>query len=66
MSQENVELVQRIIQAFMRQDWATALGGFDESVELHQSRMPGGGVFHGHDGMSAFYARGSGRGTSSR
>ena len=57
MSEENVEVVQRIVQAFMRQDWATALDGYDEAVELDQSRMPGGGVYHGHDGMNAFYAR---------
>jgi ketosteroid isomerase-like protein len=57
MSRENVEVVQRIIAAFMRQDWATALNGYDEAVELDQSRMPGGGVYHGHEGMRRFYAR---------
>jgi ketosteroid isomerase-like protein len=57
MSQENVKVVQRIIQAFMQRDWPTALDCYDDAVELDQTRMPGGGVYHGHDGMNAFYAR---------
>jgi ketosteroid isomerase-like protein len=57
MSQENVQVVRRIVDAARRQDWATALSGYDEAVELDQSRMPGGGIYHGHDGMRKFYRR---------
>jgi hypothetical protein len=57
MSPENVMVVQRIIQAFMQRDWPTALDCYDDAVELDQTRMPGGGVYHGHDRMNAFYAR---------
>ena len=41
----------------MRQDWDKALDGYNEAVELDQSRMPDGGIYHGHDGMREFYAR---------
>jgi ketosteroid isomerase-like protein len=57
MSQENVEVVRGIVEAFMRRDWATALTGYDEAVELDQTRMPDGGVYHGHHGMREFYGR---------
>jgi ketosteroid isomerase-like protein len=57
MSQENVQAVKRIVEAFMRQDWATALNGYDDAVELDQRRMPDGGIYHGHRGMREFYAR---------
>jgi hypothetical protein len=46
MSQENVEVVRGIVEAFMRRDCATALTGYDEAVELDQTRMPDGGVYH--------------------
>jgi ketosteroid isomerase-like protein len=57
MSSENLDVVRRIIQAFKRQEWATALDGYDEAAELDQSRMPGGGVYHGREEINRFYAR---------
>jgi ketosteroid isomerase-like protein len=57
MSQENIETVKRIVEAFCAADWTTALNGYDESIELDQSRMPGGGIYHGHRGMREFYER---------
>jgi ketosteroid isomerase-like protein len=57
MSQANVEVVRRIIDAARREDWDTALSGYDEAVELDQTRMPDGGTYHGHDGMRDFYRR---------
>jgi ketosteroid isomerase-like protein len=56
MSRENVELVQGIIDAFMRGDWAAALDGYDDDAELDQTRMPGGGTYRGRDGVRDFYA----------
>jgi uncharacterized protein len=57
MSEENVETVRRIVGAFCAGDWTTALNGYDEAVELDQSRMPDGGLYHGHQGMREFYRR---------
>ena len=55
MSQENVEVVRRIIEAAQRGAWDTAIGGYDEAVVLDQSRMPGGGIYYGHQGVRDFY-----------
>lgn len=57
MSDENVEVVRGMLEAFRGQDWAAALDTYHEDAELDQSRMPGGGVYHGHDDIRAFYAR---------
>jgi ketosteroid isomerase-like protein len=57
MSEENVEIVRRIIQAARRGDWESAMSGYDQAVVLDQSRMPDGGVYHGHDGVREFYGR---------
>jgi ketosteroid isomerase-like protein len=55
MSEENVEVVRRIIEAFQRGDWDAVMAGYDEAVVLDQSRMPGGGIYHGHKGVRDFY-----------
>ncbi len=55
MSQENVEVVRRIVEAAQRADWEEAMSGYDPAVVLDQSRMPDGGVYHGHDGVREFY-----------
>jgi ketosteroid isomerase-like protein len=57
MSQENVEIVRRIIDATRRGDWGAALRDYDQGVILDQSRMPGGGVYRGHEGLREFYGR---------
>src|SRR5215207_9231761 len=57
MSQENVEIVRRIIDATRRGDWEAALRDYDQGVILDQSRMPGGGVYRGHEGLREFYGR---------
>jgi ketosteroid isomerase-like protein len=57
MSEKNVEIVRRIIAAAQRGDWEAALSGYDEGVVLDQSRMPDGGVYHGHEGVREFYGR---------
>jgi ketosteroid isomerase-like protein len=58
MSEENVETVRRIVEAFCAGEWTTTLDTYyDDAVELDQSRMPDGGVYHGRDGMREFYRR---------
>jgi ketosteroid isomerase-like protein len=55
MSQENVEIVRRIVEAAQRGDWDAAMAEYDETVVLDQSRMPGGCIYHGHQGVRDFY-----------
>jgi uncharacterized protein len=57
MSEENVEVVRRIIEATQRGDWDAAIEDYDQDVILDQSRMPGGGVYRGHEGLREFYGR---------
>ena len=57
MSEENVEIVRRISKAAQRGDWDGATRDYDHGVILDQSRMPGGGVYHGHEGVREFYGR---------
>ena len=56
MSHENVEIVRRVREAFMRGDWDTAIGAYDQAVELDMTRMPGGDIYSGPDGVRAFFA----------
>jgi ketosteroid isomerase-like protein len=55
MSQENVEIVRRVIEAAQRGDWDAAIAEYDEAVVLDQSRMPGGGIYYGREGVRDFY-----------
>jgi ketosteroid isomerase-like protein len=55
MSQENVEVVRRCLEAFQRGDWEAAIAEYDEGVVLDQSRMPDGGIYSGHRGVRDFY-----------
>jgi ketosteroid isomerase-like protein len=57
MSQENVETIREMVAASQRGDWAAAIAPFDPDVELDQTRMPGGGIYHGVDGVWSFYRR---------
>ena len=57
MSQENVEIVQRLVAAVQRGDLPVVMAAYDAEVELDQSHMVDGGVFHGHDGVRAFFRR---------
>src|SRR5437899_7782209 len=57
MSQENVEIVQRVVAASQRGDGPTAIAAFDPKVALDQSRVLDGGVSHGHDGVRAYFRR---------
>ena len=57
MSQENVEVIRRVNDAFRAGDWAVALQGYEEDAELDTTRMPGGGIAHGPEGVREFYIR---------
>ena len=55
MTEENVETVRGIVQAFRAGEWEEALSGYDPEVELDLSRLPGCGVYHGPEGVRAFF-----------
>jgi ketosteroid isomerase-like protein len=55
LSQENVEIVRRIVEAAQRGDWDAAIAEYDEAVVLDQRRMPDGGIYYGHEGVRDFY-----------
>jgi ketosteroid isomerase-like protein len=60
MSQENVEVVRRLLDAVARRDAATVLALYDEDVEWDASQAPfarvsGVSVFRGHDGLRAAF-----------
>jgi ketosteroid isomerase-like protein len=44
-------------EATQRGDWDAAIEDYDQDVILDQSRMPGGGVYRGHEGLREFYGR---------
>jgi ketosteroid isomerase-like protein len=57
MSQENVEIAQRNIEAFNRRDLRTWLATFhpDAEIDWSRSRAPHKGVYRGQDGLRAFW-----------
>jgi len=56
MSQENVEIVQRMYVAFNSGDAGGALAYFDPDVEVDASHRVDGRVGHGHDELVAILA----------
>ena len=58
MSRENVEIVQRAVEATNRADIEEALTYFDPDAELHSAIIGGaeGNVYRGHDGFRRWYA----------
>ncbi len=58
MSQENVEIVQRLYLAAGRRDADAVLDLYDPEVELATTRIflgETGGIYHGHDGLRRFF-----------
>ena len=55
MSEEKVE----VVRGDRGGGHATGLGhlAYDAAVELDQTRMPDGGIYHGHHGLREFYGR---------
>ena len=56
MSEENVELVQRFLDAGGREDWPAFLACFHPEVDFIPLRAATEGVFHGHAGIERFVA----------
>src|SRR5256885_5573223 len=57
MSQENVVIVRRSIEAFNRRELRTWLAMFrsDAEIDWSRSRAPHKGVYRGQDGLQAFW-----------
>ena len=57
MSRENVETVRRMYDAFARRDYETSLTCLDPEIEFSQpAEEPGGGTYHGHEGVIRAFA----------
>jgi ketosteroid isomerase-like protein len=58
MSQENVELVRRALEAFPRGEMEEMLSYMDPECELHSAIVGGaeGNVYRGHEGFRRWYA----------
>ena len=56
MSQDNVEIVRRVMRRFNDKDLDAALGDIDPDAELDYSTSdaPDSAVYHGHSGWRAF------------
>ena len=57
MSRENVEVVRRAWEAFVRHDNEAALALYDPEIEIdvrHEARV-GGGVYHGLEGVQRYF-----------
>jgi ketosteroid isomerase-like protein len=57
MSQENVEIIRRMYEAFYRGDFDGALAYFDPEVEVDASMRVDEGIGHGRDAVYAMVAR---------
>jgi ketosteroid isomerase-like protein len=56
MSEQNVELARRAVEAYNSHDIEAFLAFLDPGIEFHSAfAAVGGGVYHGHDGMRRFY-----------
>ena len=56
MSEENVEIVRRMYQAYLQGDADGALAYFDPKVVADNSRRLGGGIGHGREGLRRIVA----------
>src|SRR5690348_4320941 len=55
MSEDDLATVQRLSEAFNAGDFERALAFYDEAAELDVTRMPGGGIYRGREGVREFY-----------
>jgi ketosteroid isomerase-like protein len=57
MSRRNVEIVARMYDTYERGDFASSLACLDPEIEFSQpTDEPGGGTFHGHEGVVQAFA----------
>ena len=54
MSQENVEIVRGVYEAYLRDDADAAFAAIDPDVEWDSRHHPDGRVYRGHDGVREF------------
>jgi ketosteroid isomerase-like protein len=63
MSEENVEIVRDLLDTFARRDHERAFDFYDPNIEWDASRIrewgdvDTAGVYHGHDGVRAYWRR---------
>ena len=55
MSQENVNTVRGVYDAYLRDDPDAAFAAIDPDVEWDSRHHPDGRVYHGHDGVREFF-----------
>jgi ketosteroid isomerase-like protein len=56
MSQDNVEVVRRVVEAFNRQDWATWNSLYHADAEwFDPPEVPGSGVHRGREGIRQYF-----------
>jgi hypothetical protein len=55
MSEENVELAYRAIDAFNRRDWDAFVLVIDDEAELESRLVAVEGDYHGHDGLRRWW-----------
>jgi ketosteroid isomerase-like protein len=56
MSQENVEIVRRGYDAYVRGDLDSALAAFDPEIEIYDHDIPDSGEYRGLDGLLRWQA----------
>jgi len=61
MSQENVEVVRTMWEAFLRRDFDKALSRFHPDVEWDGTNLPDGKISHGHEAILDHTARWAGQ-----
>jgi ketosteroid isomerase-like protein len=57
MSQENVEVVRRMWEAFLRRDFDQALAAFHPDIEWDGTNLPDGTIARGHQAIVEHSAR---------
>jgi ketosteroid isomerase-like protein len=55
MSERNIELHRRAVEAYNARDIEAFIACADPSVEFHAAFATVGGVYHGHDGLRKFF-----------
>jgi ketosteroid isomerase-like protein len=55
MSERNIELLRRGIEAYNARDIDAFIAYADPSIEFHAAFAAVGGVYHGHDGVREFF-----------
>jgi ketosteroid isomerase-like protein len=57
MSQENVEIVRRTLNAVLSSSWPEVLADLDPAVEIEDTVIPDASDYRGHDGFFRWLAR---------